>query len=462
MAAGSFSFPPRGGRPQPQRTSSGRGAASPYSRPSSSSSTPSEGKWQHDLFGTDSNLYTPSINTDALKSKLRGWADPSPSASLRPFGAATPAAQSIRAVAVQAQQQQHPVQQQQQARPQNSAATPAQAAPGELLATRLGIKGSSDQVAQQRREREAALRAKKEREEQLKLREQQKKERDVKVKVAQEEEMGFVVQVEGLVQGTSAEDVQTAFGSYGDIRYCFILDPSSANLIARLTFTKHDDAAEACSKLDGAIADGRPLRVKQVSRTPMPPPLPKLPPVASSAAAASAPPTGPKAQQGLPTGPKGRRGPKQPVAVVQAPPPIPSKMYADEIEAAQTAALSGSSSAAAMDVDMADFTPSAPRGRGRGGRSAAAPAAPPQPPSLAQRLGGGAAGAPKGPAAQRGQQQQQGQKGQQQQGNTLAARLGVSNGSGAQPAAGGAGGGKGKKGKGAQAQGGSSLLARLG
>ncbi|GAA5897400.1 hypothetical protein JCM6882_001877 [Rhodosporidiobolus microsporus] len=438
----SFSFPPpRGGRgrPQPQRTTSAGSRASPYQRPSSSSSTPTTptDKWQHDLFGDKSDVYNPSLNSGALKSKLRGWNDDTPSASLRPFGASTPAAQPLHSAVQQPQQQQ---------------ATNGAARPG--AQPQIGIKGRSDQAAERRRQQEARAQAERERKELLELRKKQNKEREEKVKVAKEEEMGFVVQVEGLVSGTSAEDVQTAFGAHGDIRFCYIVDPSSAILIARLTFTKHDDAATACSKLDGAVADGRPLRVKQVSRTPMPPPLPALPKVLNSPVAV---PAGPRGLAGVPTGPRGRQAKK--VAAAPAPPPIPSKMYADEVEAAQLRAGGDS-----MDVDMAPASaaavPTGPRrGRGRGGVVPAAvtftpPAKPGPPPSLAQRVG--VATAPKGPAAGRQQQQQAGPQ-------SLAARLGVAQNGGDGAGAGGKGkGGKGKGGPAAGAVQGKSLLARLG
>ncbi|KDE06076.1 hypothetical protein MVLG_03627 [Microbotryum lychnidis-dioicae p1A1 Lamole] len=93
-------------------------------------------------------------------------------------------------------------------------------------------------------------------------------------KIADFEGKGFVIQVEGLVYGTSADDVQTAFGAYGETTFCFIVNEATAReddpLIARLTFKRFEDAADACAKLHGAIADGRELTVKQVERTPPP------------------------------------------------------------------------------------------------------------------------------------------------------------------------------------------------
>jgi lipase chaperone LimK len=79
--------------------------------------------------------------------------------------------------------------------------------------TRLGIKGSSNQQAElerQRISRAEKVRAEREKREQLRLRKELEKEREEKLKIAEFEETGFVVQVEGLVYGTSGEDVQVS------------------------------------------------------------------------------------------------------------------------------------------------------------------------------------------------------------------------------------------------------------
>ncbi|GAA5949816.1 hypothetical protein JCM3765_007702 [Sporobolomyces pararoseus] len=394
----SFSFPPpRNGsnRPQPQRANSHK--SSPYQRPgslSSSTTSTSNGasssdKWQHDLFGSSSDLYKPSINVSHL-SKIIPGAQPV-SASLRPFGDATPAPQRLIHTSSDPL---IPTTSSHSARSvPPAAATPA---PQDLM-TRLGIKGSSNQQAQleqerQEKERQRLLRAEKvrierERREQLRLRKELEKDREEKLKIAEFEETGFVVQVEGLVYGTSAEDVQTAFGSYGEIKHCFIVNEKAAKegdqLIARITFSRHEDAKTACHKLDGAIADGRPLKVQNVPRSPFPPSLPPLPAIL---AANSAPPS-PAATSPLPVGPRGsnagrgrgraRMGPSI-VATPPAPAPIPSKMYADTIEDVyETPALVASTSAPttpmaseSMDVDMVDSPVVVPAGPRRGGGAA--------------------------------------------------------------------------------------------
>ncbi|GAA5960090.1 hypothetical protein JCM8115_004531 [Rhodotorula mucilaginosa] len=319
----------RGGSTGALRTSAGHGAArtQPYGRPSASTSTStsnaSDGKWQHDLFGQDSDLYNPSINFSSFSKRVPGWDEVSP--SLRPFGPNTPAAQALIVTPTGQVTSYNP----------NAQLATAQVPTGPAI----GIKGTNAAAAnsvrkQQQRDRAELVRQRKELE----------KQRQETVKIAKEEELGFVVEVAGLVAGTSAEDVQTAFGAYGEIRFCFIVDPKASDLVARLTFTRHDDAAAACSKLDGAIADGRPLRVKQATRTPMPPPLPPMPKVASSASTPMLDLTG------SPT----------PVVVAQpavvAPPAPRSKMYADKIEAAQAQAFVAVAApvVASMDIDMID------------------------------------------------------------------------------------------------------------
>ncbi|BGO96551.1 hypothetical protein NBRC10513v2_000489 [Rhodotorula toruloides] len=451
---GNVVFPPKrgggGGRPGPQRVNSAGGRANPYSRPPPAAPA-ADGKWQHDLFGANSDLYNPSINFSAIRAKLPAQQQTSP--SLRPFGAATPAAQAV------------------------LSAPTAPVATVQQSGAALGIKGSNA-AAQREAARRANLErmaAQKERAELIRQRKELEKERQEKVKIAKEEDLGFVVQVDGLVAGTSAEDVQTAFGSYGEIRFCFIVDPAASELSARLTFTRYDDAAAACSKLDGAIADGRPLSVKQTSRTPMPPPLPPLPKhsvgpalvgTSSATGAAASVPTGPRSQR--------RAQPAQVQTAIPVEPP--SKMYADQIEAAERAAAAAAAAAQnggnGMDVDMADSSAisAGPRGRGavpRGRGPVHAPGAvaatqqrqqqPINP--LAARLG---VNVPSGPAAMR----QQGANGRAQGAagaGSLAARLG-GNGQAAS-AVSGAKGGRGGRGGGGQAasagQGGSSLLARL-
>ncbi|GAA5873223.1 hypothetical protein JCM3774_000087 [Rhodotorula dairenensis] len=370
----------RGGSSGVLRTSTGHGAAraQPYGRPAASTSTggANAGKWQHDLFKDDSDLYNPVLNVDAVRERMPGWNEP-PSASLRPYGSHTPVAQPLIVTATGQVTTYDPY-----AAQTATAAPPAAASVSTGPA--IGIKGTNA-VAAKRQADIVRKQTQRERAEMLRKRKELEKQRQEKVKIAKEEELGFVVEVAGLVAGTSAEDVQTAFGAYGEIRFCFIVDPNASDLVARLTFTRHDDAAAACSKLDGAIADGRPLRVKQASRTPMPPALPAMPEAGPSASTPMLDLTG-----NSPT--SAARRPAAPVVPASAPPP--SKMYADRIEAAQaqvsaTVPAHAPTSFSSMDIDMTDAASGTNARSHGGGARPGAPVSyvPNRVNSLAARLG---------------------------------------------------------------------------
>lgn len=64
-------------------------------------------------------------------------------------------------------------------------------------------------------EKSEKVRLERERREQVRVRKEQEKEYAEKLGVAEQEETGFVVQVEGLVFGTSGEDVQVS------LHFCF-------------------------------------------------------------------------------------------------------------------------------------------------------------------------------------------------------------------------------------------------
>lgn len=406
---GSFSFPPaRNGtnRPQPQRSTTSH-KSSPYQRPGASfhsattgsrhENVENSGKWQHDLFGSSSDLYQPSINVAHVSRIIPGSTTRAPaSASLKPFGDQTPAPQKLI-------HPNHPP-------PATTTATPAgDGSESKDLMTRLGIKGSSNHQQQQReKERQREQRAEKvrlerERREQQRLRKELEKEWQAKQEIAALEDTGSVVQVEGLVYGTSAEDVQTAFGSYGEIKHCFIVDEKAAKegdqLIARITFSRYDDAKTACHKLDGAIADGRPLHVRNVQRTPFPdalPPFAATPAstpavsatVTTSASSTSSPalPVGPRAGNAVRGGGRSKMGPAiiaPTPAQVPVPSSIPSKMYADTIERVYQTPTSSvtatNNDIDSMDVEMDQVPISREPGR-RGGRGTIAQNFPTQPP----------------------------------------------------------------------------------
>ncbi|GAA5923337.1 RNA recognition motif domain-containing protein [Sporobolomyces koalae] len=455
----SFSQRPRSGGRRGFSQSNGPSRPSPYQRTNADAPTV-EGQWQHDLFGRSSDLYRPSVNVNHLSRIIPG-AHVIESASLRPFGDATPA--PTRLISTASDPAPAPV------------APQAPAAESNDIVNRFGIRGSSNQVErerieQQRNAKAERIRIEREKREQVRARKLLEKTHAAQMQVATQEETGFVVQVEGLVYGTSREDVQTAFGSYGEIRYCFIVDEDLARegdvLVARITFSRHEDAKTACHKLDGAIADGRPLTVRSVPRSPFPPQLPAHQP--SSAAR---------------TVTREFRIDDE-VVIVTEPEQVapPSKMYADTIVEAYAAHPPPRPKSApdAMEVDRPTTAantlnspiPTGPRKRNAAKSSATGSTNNGPPPSLGARLGvlpqqqtqnsllqrvGGGAGQPapaRGAAGKKGNSQPQAL--------SLAERM-------AQPAGGRAGSGGGaaqgsKKGTAngsSQKSGGSSLLDRL-
>lgn len=199
-------------RPLDQRPTRPPCASSPPVPPASSpfpSQRPSapvpEGKWQHDLFGKKSDLYNPSLNVSApaLSTVIPV------SSSSRPFGALTPALPIYHKPLTPAALAQAP---------------PPAAAPAPNLLARLNINGASNQAEQKRRGAEQIRLAQVERSrlaEAKQLEQEREKERarmavqnEKQRAIANEEERGFVVQVEGLVYGTSAEDVQVRSESF--------------------------------------------------------------------------------------------------------------------------------------------------------------------------------------------------------------------------------------------------------
>ncbi|VDB87043.1 unnamed protein product [Peniophora sp. CBMAI 1063] len=70
-----------------------------------------------------------------------------------------------------------------------------------------------------------------------------------------------VVEVSGLVPGTSAEDVQAIFKQCGIITNATNMPGRRDDVTVRLTFKVEKDALEAVKKFNGQVADGRELKV---------------------------------------------------------------------------------------------------------------------------------------------------------------------------------------------------------
>ncbi|KAK4057990.1 hypothetical protein OIO90_000729 [Microbotryomycetes sp. JL221] len=295
----------------------------PYERPKSAPAAGEVKKWTHDLFNPLSSLYKPSLNREAISIR-RGQSSgsPQPSSSLRPFGEATPDVLSSDYV-IPSSALEDGAARYQKLDPRASKNAPGGAARSATTSS-VSVQGESAR----RRAQKAEIQ--KQREEKRKQQEQRKKletQHAEQTRIAEQEDKGSVVQVEGLVQGTSADDVQTAFGAYGETSFCFVVDEhATGDLIARLTFKRYEDASQACAKLNGAIADGKPLKVTLVHRTPFPDPLPSLS--------------------------------DEPASLATSIEPQPARrMYADEVEALDprysgpVAIVAGEEAVSAMDVE---------------------------------------------------------------------------------------------------------------
>jgi len=263
-----------------------------------------DGKWERDLFNPLSDLYNPSVNTEALDrpatsrtssgsglfgKALGGIAQPS--ASLRPFGSASPSVASASANSAR-----------------NAAAlsgSGASAPSGGDLFGRLGMNGASTATSrhqqQQAAEAQAQAKLSQEREErrtrQLAIaeREKQARERDEERKALRAREAELALQradieakeeamrlrmleheaersryqeeeaerarqkkaasavnvlVANLVDGTTPEDVKAAFGDFGEIGECKVLSSNGDTLTMQVEFLNRDDATVAVSKLE--------------------------------------------------------------------------------------------------------------------------------------------------------------------------------------------------------------------
>ncbi|KAH9073094.1 hypothetical protein EDB83DRAFT_2360811 [Lactarius deliciosus] len=76
---------------------------------------------------------------------------------------------------------------------------------------------------------------------------------------------GNVVEVTGLVKGTTAEDVEAIFKRCGPITQSSVKQShGNADVTVRLTFKQENDAREAVRVFDQQVADGRTLGVRVV------------------------------------------------------------------------------------------------------------------------------------------------------------------------------------------------------
>ncbi|MBW0543458.1 hypothetical protein O181_083173 [Austropuccinia psidii MF-1] len=249
-----------------------------------------DGKWQHDLFEADSSLYGPKINFN-IRAHLGLASQPStpsislkPSPSLRPFGSLMPS--TTIPPSSQAPTAPNVVSPPQPVIPSNTqtaATSPQVIAPkpasGLSLLSRIqpGLPSKPLFPSPASTVNNPSLSVKPDFSLPTKSREaQDPKNRNTRSQqafdVAMEDYLKgpVILEVANLADGTSAEDVKTAFADFGAIQECTTEEgPRHGNqptLKAKMIFTHKAEAEKAVEALNGALADGLTLAVKIIGR----------------------------------------------------------------------------------------------------------------------------------------------------------------------------------------------------
>lgn len=248
----------------------------PFASSSTSSNTGNvEGKWEHDLFGADSDSLAPQLNTSFGKAKR--------STSGGVFGKALDGISSSSLSARTG------------AKSPSSSSNPSNDlfgrfgldSPGAMASTSNGRASPANTEAAAAREREERLRQKakweaelRERDEQKRLARLQDKDREAKeqeeqrrreellrqealdLQVArrqteeQEQQLRIkssqatLVVIENLLDGTTPEDVKAALGDFGEISTCQILESNGDTVSMQLEFMVRGDAERAVKQLE--------------------------------------------------------------------------------------------------------------------------------------------------------------------------------------------------------------------
>jgi RNA recognition motif-containing protein len=82
---------------------------------------------------------------------------------------------------------------------------------------------------------------------------------------------GNLIEIKGLVGGTTADDVEAIFKRCGPIVKSYVQSPgpTDGSVVVRLVFKEEKDALSAVRKFNGETADGRTLVVKSVGGQPV-------------------------------------------------------------------------------------------------------------------------------------------------------------------------------------------------
>lgn len=260
----------------------------------------SDEKWSHDLFEPDSDVYAPKIRFK-VDLPLSTSSEPVPSPSLRPFGKShavtsivapstntrlfastglldqpTPASQAQREpVQCIAPPLSEPVQATRAplsllSRIQSASKPPVVHQPLELIPNVINISAFSANRNNRAEPTPTPSEIRKARELQEQKVRTARAQKSYDVALQRYFNGPVILEVSNLADGTSAEDVKTAFADFGEIHDCSTEEGpkqgSQPTLKARMIFINRADADKAVEALNGVLADGLLLGVKVVGR----------------------------------------------------------------------------------------------------------------------------------------------------------------------------------------------------
>jgi len=272
----------------------------PYDKPySPPARIASDSRWSHDLFEDDSNLYGPKVRFQANPLNLINFGAPRPSPSLRPFGnAAVPSTAAattslpVSSIKTTTPSPVTPVVLSQRPPVKNPQPAPVNSNSGISLLSRIQSSDTqkpilnSDSSSNVRRSSSTANPQPWKLSDASQInRSDQAAHQEIKThqilnaknhQALYDEAMArylngpVILEVANLADGTSAEDVKTAFADFGDIQECSteegLRQANQPTLKAKIIFTHKAEAEKAVEALNGALADGLTLAVKIIGR----------------------------------------------------------------------------------------------------------------------------------------------------------------------------------------------------
>ncbi|WAR58450.1 hypothetical protein PtB15_5B684 [Puccinia triticina] len=259
----------------------------PYAKPNFAPTRPTpETRWNHDLFEDDSNLYGPKVRYQIKTPDVINFGAPRPSPSLRPFGnavltpapapASKPAPSTKTRTPASAPPLPPPPSTVQRPPIKNPQPAPVSSNSGISLLSRIQSKDthkpllSSDSSSSHLRSNIRPEQAPPPREIKIQQTQPPRSHQAFDEAMAKYLNGPVILEVANLADGTSAEDVKTAFADFGDIQECSteegLRQANQPTLKAKMIFTHKAEAEKAVEALNGALADGLTLAVKIIGR----------------------------------------------------------------------------------------------------------------------------------------------------------------------------------------------------